>query len=136
MTGSSGRSSTPPLLNLSLTPLEYWVARSSRAMTAVVLGRPARLHRREPRIPPLNEGAKRRRIIRADGRSHRRPRRERFPPARKLWLARQNSKIGNLVELVEITKHRTEHGVDQRKILTVKPARSDHPRFKPHQPCL
>src|SRR5260370_27837426 len=105
-------------------------------MKAVVLGSGARLQRLQQRIPPLDEGAKQRRIIRADGRSHRRPRRERFPPARKLWLARQNSKIGNLVELVEIKKHQTEHGVDQRKILTVKPRRSDHARFEPHKALL
>src|SRR3979411_2624590 len=33
--GLTGRSSTPRLLDLSQTSLEYWVARSSRATTAV-----------------------------------------------------------------------------------------------------
>src|ERR1700676_1695167 len=33
--GLTGRSSTPRPLDLSQTPLEYWVPRSSRAMTAV-----------------------------------------------------------------------------------------------------
>src|SRR4030088_1121618 len=35
--GLTGRSSTPRLLGLSPAPLEYWVARSSRAMTAVIV---------------------------------------------------------------------------------------------------
>src|ERR1700676_1916913 len=54
--GLTGRSSTPRPLDLSQTPLEYWVARSSRAMTAVFVsshqGRP------QGRYPTRNDDPK------------------------------------------------------------------------------
>jgi hypothetical protein len=56
MTGSSGGPSTPRLLGQSLASLEYWVARSSRAMTAGVLGCLKNLHQHTRCRPGLRAG--------------------------------------------------------------------------------
>src|SRR4029077_17127765 len=86
-------------------------------------GRGASYLTRQPGIPPAEKTAKQRRIIGAHGRAHRWPRRKRLAPALKIWLACENSEVGDVIEHIEIAEHRAEHGINQRKVFAVKPWR-------------
>src|SRR5258708_10934932 len=87
-------------------------------------------------MPPVEEIAKHRWIIGAHSGAHRWPRRERLAPARKLRLAGENSEVGDLVERIEIAQHRTEHSIDQRKTVPVKPWRGREARLDPRKSLL
>src|SRR5436190_14544602 len=84
-------------------------------------GGSARLQAGYPGIPPLQEVPKQRRVLRAHGAAHRWPRRKRLAPARQLRLVGENSKIGDLIEHIEVAKHRTVDRIHQRKRFSVEP---------------
>ena len=94
------------------------------------------LQLRQPRIPPVQEVAQQHRIVGADGGAHRRPRRQRLSPARKLRFAGQYSKVGDAVEHIEIAEYRAEHRIDQREILAIEPRRCRNARLEPRKTLL
>ena len=96
-------------------------------------GRGTRLQLGEIGSAALDEILQQRWIVRAHGRFHRRSGRKRRTPARQFRLAAENTKIGDLIEHVEISKHRFEHGVDEGERFAVEPGRRDDARLEPRE---
>src|SRR5581483_1680881 len=94
------------------------------------------LELRYPGIPPLQEITQQRRVIGADGSAYRWTRSKRGAPACELWLLRQDAKVADPVEHVEIAKHRAEDGVDQRERFAIEPRRGRNARLKPRKTRL
>src|SRR6516225_1549769 len=91
---------------------------------------------RYPGISPPQEIAEQGGIFGAHGLSHRGPLGQRLAPACQFRLAGENSEIADLIENVEITKHRTEYRVHERKTFTIEPWRSDHACLQPRKTQL